>query len=279
MQRKRYTFSSKRAGNIKNIRKQKPKFPELVKEIIKISDIVLEILDARFIEETRNKELEKLIKKQGKQLIYVLNKADLIDIKTKLPEIHALKLSPYLLVSCRERKGVAKLRDKIKIEVKKLNLDYKRAQIGIIGYPNTGKSSLINVLTGKASAKTGAQAGFTRGMQKIRLAKDILMLDTPGVIPESEYSHTAKEAIQTQAKISARTLDTIRDPEIVVSGLLKDYSKQIEEHYQIEAKGDIEVLMEKLGRKKNFLKKGNLVDEDRTLRIIIKDWQEGKIKI
>ena len=168
-----------------------------------------------------------------------------------------------------------------RIEVKKLNqrVDKYNAQIGVIGYPNTGKSSLINLLIGKSSARTGAEAGFTKGIQKIRLSSDIMLLDSPGVIPESEYSHVNKEALQKQIMVGARTLNKIREPELFVSEILKNYSKQIEKFYKINAKGDSEILIEELGRKRNFLRKGGIVDEDRTARLIIRDWQEGRIKL
>ena len=66
---------------------------------------------------------------------------------------------------------------------------------------------------------------------------------------------------------------------MVVTGLMKSNSKEIEKYYDINAKGDPEILIEKLGRKKGFLRKGGLVDEDRTAKFIIKNWQEGKIRI
>jgi len=279
MVRVRYSFSSRRTGHIENIRKQKKKIPILIKEIIEVSDIVLEILDARFIQETRNKEFEELIKNQGKKILYVLNKADIVDMKSKIQEIGLLGIAPYIFVSCKRRMGVSELRNKIKIEAKKLHITGRRVQVGIIGYPNTGKSSIINVLSGKSPARTGSEAGFTKGVQKILLSSGILMLDTPGVIPESEYSHTREEAIKKHAKIGARTSNTIRDPEMIVFELVKNFSAQIEKFYNIDAKGDPEVLIEKLGRKKSFLRKGGVVDENRTSRAIIQDWQEGKIRM
>ena len=103
MARVRYSFSSRRTGHIKNIRKQKKKIPSLIKEIVEVSDIVLEILDARFIQETRNKELEGLIKHQEKKIIYVLNKSDLVDLKSKILEVSLFKISPYIFVSCKRR--------------------------------------------------------------------------------------------------------------------------------------------------------------------------------
>lgn len=281
--RVRYSFSSRRTGNIENISKQKEKFPKIVKEIIKISDIVLEVLDSRFLAETRNSDVEKEVLNNGKELIYVLNKSDLVNTKDKLKEIKRIGLEPFLFVSCKKRKGILRLRNKIKEEVKRLRkegkVEHERAQVGIIGYPNTGKSSLINMLAGRSSAGVGSQAGFTKGMQRIRLSGDIHILDTPGVIPEEDYSHTKKELIQKQSRVGARTIDKIKEPDIVVLELMRTNSKDIEKYYGIDAGGNVEVLIDKVGRKKNFLKKGGNVDEDRTLKMIIKDWQQGKIKI
>ena len=278
----RYSFSSKRTGHIDNIEKQRRKFPEIAEEIVKISDIILEVLDARFFQETRNIELEEEIKIRGKKLIYVLNKCDTADVNEKKKELKALKLYPYVFVSCRKRIGGNLLRNRIKIEAKRVTLPeegMKRVQVGIIGYPNTGKSSLINLLTGTSSAGVGSAAGFTKGMQKVKLTSDIIILDTPGVIPLSEYSNTNMEAISKHAKVNARDYAKVRNPEYVVTTLLRDFTKQIDKFYQTHSEGDSEKLIEELGRKKNLLRKGGVVDEDRTARIIIRDWQEGKIKI
>tara|TARA_Y100000310_G_C20529314_1_gene737638 strand:- start:165 stop:1028 length:864 start_codon:yes stop_codon:yes gene_type:complete len=273
-------FMPGRSRKRANIRRQKAKFPKLVKEIIGISDILLEVLDARFISETRNREFEKEVINQGKELVYVLNKSDLVDVDSKMREVSLLELSPVIFVSSKNRIGVAKLRSKIKMMVKKVDLgDKKRAQVGVIGYPNTGKSSLINVLTGRPSAKTGAAAGFTKGMQKLKLSSNILILDTPGVIPMEEYSHVRRSAIQKQVVVGARDASKVHDPESVVAGLVRVYQEQIEGFYEIDAGGDSEVLIEKLGKRRKLLKKGGLVDVDRTARIILTDWQSGKIRI
>jgi ribosome biogenesis GTPase A len=155
----------------------------------------------------------------------------------------------------------------------------RRVQVGIIGYPNTGKSSLINFLTGRSSAKVGAEAGFTKGMQKVKLTTNIMVLDTPGVIPQSEYSNSNSLALSKHAKVNARDYSKVRDPEYVVHTLMKDYSSQIESFYGLKVEGDSEKLIEIIGRTKNLLKKGAVVDEDRAARLILKDWQEGRIKV
>ncbi len=272
----RYSFSSRRTRHVENMRKQRGKYPVLIKKIIQDSDIILEILDARFIEETRNLEIEEEIELQNKKLIYVLNKSDLL-LNKKLKKIN---LSSSILVSCKNRKDIKKLRELIKIFSKKIKKqDDEKIIVGIIGYPNTGKSSLINLLIGKSSAGVGSEAGFTKGIQKLKLDENILLLDSPGVIPEEKYSHTEKEKISKQTIAGGRSFSQVKEPEIVVAELIKEYPSILEKFYNIQADGDSEILIEELGRKKGFLKKGGLVDIDRTARQILRDWQKGEIRV
>lgn len=279
------------------MRKQRGKYPILIKKIIHDSDIILEILDARFIEETRNLEIEEEIKQQNKKLIYVLNKSDLLLNKNLKrinlsPSIFARHLSESkfekpereceqsILVSCKERRDIKKLREMIKISSKRIKKQSDdKIIVGIIGYPNTGKSSLINLLIGKSSAGVGSEAGFTKGIQKLKLDENILLLDSPGVIPEEKYSHTEKDKISKQTIAGGRSFSQVKDPEIVIAKLITAYPKILEKFYNIQANGDSEILIEELGRKKGFLKKGGFVDEDRTARQILRDWQKGEIKI
>ncbi len=275
----RYSFSSRHTGKIQNIRKQRGKYPTLARKIIQDSDIILEVLDARFIQETRNKELEQEIKKRNKKIIYVLNKSDLINSAN----FNAPKnILPYVLVSATNRKGTKQLRDRIKIEAKKIEKksdEYPKIIVGIIGYPNTGKSSLINSLIGKSSAGVGSDAGFTKGMQKIKLSQNIVLMDSPGIIPESEYSQQDKEKISRHTKLGARSYSQVKEPEIVISMIMKEYPGVLEKHYKINAKSNPETLLEEFGKRKGFLKKGGKINEDASARAILKDWQEGKIKL
>ena len=279
--RVRYSFSSRRTGRLENIRKQKGKYPLLAEKVIKMSDIILEILDSRFIQETRNSELEKQIKKESKKIIYVFNKSDLVDIKKISEEDKAL--SPKSFVSCTERRGIKELRNKIKFissQVKNpVDKEINRVTVGVIGYPNTGKSSIINLLTGKSSAGIGADAGYTKSIQKVKLTHGIVLLDSPGVIPGKEYSTSDTKTWTKNTKVGARSYGQVKNPEVVVSDLMKEYPMVFENFYSVSAGGDSETLIEELGRKKGFLNKGNVVDEDKTARHVIKDWQRGKIKI
>ena len=234
---KRKEYSSVGKGGAKLIVKEKKRFPEIVRGIIADSDIILEILDARFPKETRNKEIEEFIKSQGKKIIYVLNKSDLVKLMKKS------FLFPSIYVSSKKRTGGRELRNLIKIEAKKIKKD--KVSVGVIGYPNTGKSSIINLLIGKSSAKTAQEAGFTKGVQKLKLTPKIYLLDSPGVIPVDEYSQAEGQS-KKQAEIGVRTHNRVKEPEIAIAELMKKYPNVIEEFYNINAEGDSEILIERV---------------------------------
>ncbi len=281
----KYTRGQKKLSNIK---KQRQEYPLLSKQIIEVADIILEVLDSRFIKETRIPELERLAKDKNKKIIYVFNKSDLVE-KNKAPSY----LRPSVNVSASKRKGIRELRDLIKKLANQITKESGKMirqgniietqdtsiLVGIIGYPNTGKSSLINSLIGKSSAGTGSDAGFTKNIQKLKLSSDIFLLDTPGVIPKKEYSSSDSDAISKHTKLGGRSYSQVKEPEIIVHNLMKEHSKQIEAFYKINAKGNAETLIEELGRQKGFMKKGGIVNEDKTSRLILKDWQEGMIKL
>ena len=135
------------------------------------------------------------------------------------------------------------------------------------------------MLIGKSKAGTGSDAGYTKGIQKLKLNKDILLIDSPGVIPKKQYSTTEKEKIAQQTKVGGRSFSQVKNPELVVANIMKYHKGTLEKFYKIKSKGDSEILLEELGKQKGFLKKRGIVDEDKVARLILKDWQSGKIKI
>ncbi|MBS3155596.1 50S ribosome-binding GTPase [Candidatus Woesearchaeota archaeon] len=270
-------FVSKRGNNAANQNQHKIKYPEIARQVISESDIVLEILDSRFWKETRNFEFEKQIKKQKKRLIFIFNKSDLIDRKKLIKEIDENSIYPYVFVSCKSRKGSSDLRKRIQIEAKKIDKD--KIYVGLIGYPNTGKSSVINLLRGHSVARVASESGFTKGMQKVKITEKIYLIDTPGVIPSSENSNLSVKDLVKHAQINVRMWDKVKEPEMIVDDLMKKYPELFEKFYKIKANGNSEILIEKLGRKKGFLLKGDEIDRDRTSRLILRNFQEGRIRV
>ncbi len=265
-------------GKLKKEEQERQTFPEIVQQVLREADIILEILDARFIEETINPDLQKLAEETGKRLIYVLNKSDLTDYQKTRDKVNSLNLHPYVLVSSTKRRGIRDLRTRIKIEAQKVETQNLRVQVVVIGYPNTGKSSLINVLTGRGAAPTSLEPGFTKGIKKIKLSTGIVLLDTPGVIPKEESKIVNAESMVKHAMIGIKNYDRVRDPEFVVHSLIMRNPGVFEKTYGIETE-DSDLFLEKLGRKKHFLKKGNEIDTNRTARLILKDWQTGRIRV
>ncbi len=258
-------------GNVHN--RHKVSFSQQVVDLIRISDIVLEILDARLLQESRIPEMEREVIDQGKILIHVINKVDLLP-RGEIPKMEGL--SNPILISAKSRQGISKLREKIRIMASRFK-DHPQVHVGVVGYPNTGKSSLLNLLARHAAAPVSSQPGFTKGIRKIRLAKGVLLLDAPGVIPKNENLFTETDRIK-YGLMGVHTPENIKDPDLVVNQLMKLYPEKLEKYYGISDFGDVELLLEKIGKKFNIVKKGAEIDVDRVARRVLKDWHTGKIR-
>jgi len=248
----------------------------IVDRVIYESDILLEVIDARMPNLTRNKRVENKIRQKRKFLILVLNKSDLITRKMRMDFLRDSGLREAIFVSCKDRAGITSLKKMILNLARKIRYrDYIR--VGVVGYPNTGKSSVINVLVGfKSVAKTSPVAGFTTGIQWIRGKGNIMFLDTPGVIPfgESDETEQALMSVIDPNKLVNSDLAAMK-----IIQLFLDHNKKILEKFydvKIETNDTFEILLE-IGKRKNLLRKGGRVDEARTALTIIRDWQRGNL--
>ena len=245
-----------------------PQFWKVVNDVIKDADVLLLLLDARLIQETMNAEIENKVRKAGKPLIYVITKSDLAD--KNVIEKWKRQIKPCVFVSAKEYYGLKMLRNRILIEGKRNLVD--KVTVGVLGYPNVGKSSLINAMRGRKSAPTSILSGYTKGLQKIKSDNRITFLDTPGVIPYQEKDEVKHSLIGTI------DFTKTREPDMIVMGLMEKFPGKIEAFYGVAEDVDPELTIEHITMKNNVLKKGGKLDIMRMSRMILKDWQKGVIK-
>lgn len=240
-------------------------FWEIVNEVIAKSDIILEVLDARYPEETRNREIEDKARKAGKKLLYVLNKCDLAE-EVGMARMKA-GLKPSIVVSATKHLGTAMLHKAIARMA-----EGKKVTVGVVGYPNTGKSSVINVLKGRASASSSPQSGHTKAEQLVRISRSVYLIDTPGVYPYLE-----KDEIKHSL---AGTVDfsKVNDPEDVALRLIEENPGALAAHYGV-ARQDADEILSSIALKLNMLKKGSKPDTKAAARAILLDLQRGKLTL
>jgi len=246
---------------------------QVIQNIIEDSNIVLEILDARMPELSRSEEIEQMAENSNKKLILILNKADLVSENNLRKRLKMLKKQfPTFVISSTHKLGTKRLREYLIAQSK----NSRGFRIGVLGYPNTGKSSVINAITMKRKAKVTSRAGTTHGQQWINANNNLQIIDSPGVIPLKEYDEVR------YALIGSRNIDKIKDLELVAHEIIKLFEdkNQIEKLYNIKitTKNPDEIIQQ-IGIKKGFLKKGGLIDSGRTSIQIIRDWQSGKLRL
>ncbi|MFA5485049.1 MAG: GTPase [Candidatus Pacearchaeota archaeon] len=242
----------------------------VVNNSLKNSDVILLILDARIPEESRNKEVLRKANEMQKKVVFVFNKCDLIS-KENLNVLKE-KYTDSFFISATKKDSLRRL----KSYLINLGKDIKPSlRISLIGYPNVGKSSILNILAPKTRAKVSSKSGTTKKIQWIREG-DLRFMDTPGVIPRSD----SKIRVGITASKDAHKL---KNPDKVAYEIIRVLRKQnleiFKKFYKIDFEkkdSDYNILL-KIGKKKNYVLKGGEIDENRTVTQIISDWQKGKM--
>ncbi len=247
-------------------------FWTVVNDVMKKSDIIIEVLDARMPELTRIEKLEARAKNFGRKVILAINKSDIISSSAYKTIDSFYSNEDHILISCKKNNGILNLIKMIKNRIKKEEIN-----VAVIGYPNTGKSSLINKLSKGGRAKTSSESGFTKGKQFITGKKGLRLVDTPGVVPFAERDELRLGLV---SGVSPEKLD---DPEAVAYELVKIINKNnhkvLSEVYGIDSELTEYETIEAIGAKNNMLRKGGIVDEKRAAIKFLYDWHKGKIKI
>ena len=242
-----------------------------VNKVIREADIILLILDARMPILSMNREIKEKVERYGKKMFLVFNKIDLISNH----QLDSLKQNhnTAFFVSGIKNIGINSMKKYLLIFAKKNNVQEMR--VGIVGYPNVGKSAIINALSKRASAPVSSSAGTTKGIQWVK-AGGLRLLDSPGVIPFEDGNSKlgilgAKnpEKLKNQYKVACELIEMFLDND----------KAALEKYYNLELSDNSEEVFLAIGRKRGFLSKGGIIDETRTAISIIRDWQKGKIRI
>ena len=254
---------------------------ELIQENLRMVDIVIEVVDARIPVSSRNPVIDELIK--NKRRIVILNKSDLADSGDNEAWVEFFRKEgrDVLPMNCMTGNGVPqllKLLLAIQEEKNEGKVRKRPLRMMIVGVPNVGKSSLINRLTGKKSAKTGNKPGVTRGKQWLNLENDMQLLDTPGILWPKFEDPKAGLNLAFCGSIKDEILDVATLALELIKVLQADYPELLRERYKLTALGDTPLeTMERIAEKRGFIQSGRRIDYERTGRTLMDEFRAGMI--
>lgn len=255
---------------------------------LKLVDIVAEIIDARIPVSSHNPDLDKLI--QGKPRIVLMNKCDMADRAQtdRWVEYYRKKNIVAIPVDCKTGKGLNRfiptVREVLSNKIEKWEAKGMRNRsihIMVVGIPNVGKSSFINKMAKKDSARVEDRPGVTRGNQWFSIGQGMELLDTPGVLwPKFDDPKVGEKLAFTGA-----VKDQVMDTELLAFRLLEVMcrfpTQQFIERFKLQ-NVDLESveaydLLELIARKRGMLMSGGRVDTERASVMILDEYRSAKL--
>ena len=261
------------------------KAERLVKENLKLVDVVVELLDARIPLSSANPVLREIV--GGKPRVIVLNKADLADEAATRAWVKYFAAGGISAVPVDAVKGrgikelvqaIAKCAKPKTDKFVQHGAKARAARCMILGIPNVGKSSLINRLSGGSKTKVENRPGVTRAKQWIRLGAQLELLDMPGILwPKFEDQHAALHLAFTGA-INDNVYDVASVVLLLLDTLRTAYPSDLMERYRLE--GELPngaALLEEIGRKRGCLRAGGKIDYEKAEQIVLTDFRSGHL--
>ncbi|MGI6787003.1 MAG: ribosome biogenesis GTPase YlqF [Acholeplasmataceae bacterium] len=258
-------------------------FRELDKHL-KLVDIVMILLDSRIPKSSMNPEILKRVK--DKPTLILLNKSDLADKKilAEWEEFYKNQGFYTLQINATDKKSLTRiyplvknviLQDKVLRTLRKGRL-LAPFKTMILGIPNVGKSTLINNLANRASAKVENRPGVTRRLDWYRLSDEFELLDTPGVLwPKFDQTTGLNLAITGAIRDDILPLDNVVI--YAIEFLSKHYPNELKGRYLLKDMTRPLKILEQIGRSHGALLKGNEVDYERVYNIVLKDIRQNRL--
>eukprot|EP00033_Pygsuia_biforma_P000501 GCRY01000590.1.p1 GENE.GCRY01000590.1~~GCRY01000590.1.p1 ORF type:complete len:622 (-),score=212.69 GCRY01000590.1:57-1922(-) len=279
----------------------KKQFFRDLKKVAEVSDVLLEVLDARDPLGCRCFDVEKWVLQRDptKKIILILNKVDLVPreiievwlnyLRRDFPCIafksstqnQRSKISQSAVsienatqdqLSTSDCLGADTLLSLLKNYCRNKNIK-TAISVGLFGYPNVGKSSVINSLKRSRAAGVGATPGFTTGVQEVHLDKHIKLLDTPGIVFAPGASVDSNVILRNCVKVE-QIDDPVGPVALIVARCQKDRLMQL---YNVPNFSDVTEFIAHVARSRGKLRKGGLPNMDAAAKLILQDWNKGTI--
>ena len=252
---------------------------------LKQVDAVCEIMDARIPISSRNPDIDSIC--GNKPRMVILNRLDLADPDATARWAAYFKKQGIAAVAtdCKSRKGINQFTPTVRqLLHEKIERDAARGmtralRIMIVGIPNVGKSTLINQISGRKGAKAENRPGVTRGKQWVTVDKDLLLMDTPGILwPKFEdpnvgmmlaYTGAVKDGVLDLEELACRLIEL----------LWQRYPDMVRVRYGIDCEPDIPgwQLLEAAGRKRGYLLARGEINTERMAKVLIDEFRGGKL--
>lgn len=249
------------------------KATKTIKESLGQVDLIIEVLDARIPFSSENPMIASL--RGNKPVIKLLTKEDLADASiTQAWQdfFEQQKNVKTQAINMHEPERIRKITELCRKMVPNKNIVHAL----IMGIPNVGKSTLINILAGRNIAKTGNEPAVTKSQQRINLANNIVLSDTPGLLWPKIENPNSGYRLATTGAIKETAIDADDVAFYAAEALLKLYPERLQERYQLESLPTSELeLIEAIGRKRGCLRSGGQVELNKACSLLLKELRAG----